>query len=368
MEAVTPDERHMRRALELAARARGDTAPNPMVGAVVVDSAGRPVGEGWHVAAGEPHAEIVALAQAGAAARGGTLYVTLEPCSHQGRTPPCAPAVVESGVARVVVAQTDPDEKVSGRGVGMLEAAGVAVTVGVCREQAERQLAAYRHHRRTGRPLVVLKLAITIDGATAAPDGTSQWITGPEARIDAHELRRESDAVLVGSGTVLADDPQLTVRTDPPPRRQPLRVVADARGRTSADAAVHRPDGRTIVATTELSSGARRKAWRREGAEVLVLRPGREGGVDVGALVAELGERGVLQVMVEGGAELAGELLRGGHVDRLVVYVGAATAGGGDARAALGGPSAATISQFARWRLDGVTRIGDDVRLDYHPA
>ncbi|MBX7161565.1 MAG: bifunctional diaminohydroxyphosphoribosylaminopyrimidine deaminase/5-amino-6-(5-phosphoribosylamino)uracil reductase RibD, partial [Acidimicrobiia bacterium] len=228
----------MRRALELAARARGDTAPNPMVGAVVVDVDGRVVGEGWHEGAGEPHAEVVALEEARERARGATLYVTLEPCTHHGLTPPCVEAVIGAGVTRVVVAQQDPDPRVSGAGVEVLRAAGVTVVEAVCRSQAEAQLDAYRHHRTTGRPLVVLKTAITIDGATAAPDGSSQWITGEEARADAHELRRESDAVLVGSGTVVADDPRLDVRTEPPPRRQPLRVVADARGRTSAAAAL----------------------------------------------------------------------------------------------------------------------------------
>lgn len=358
----------MRRALELAARARGDTAPNPMVGAVVVDATGAVVGEGWHRAAGEAHAEVVALAAAGERARGATLYVTLEPCTHQGRTPPCVDAVLEAGVARVVAAQTDPDPRVSGGGLRSLAAEGVVITEDVCRWQAERQLEAYRHHRITGRPLVVLKTALTIDGRTAAPDGSSQWVTGEEARADAHELRRESDAVLVGSGTILADDPRLDVRTHPHPIRQPLRVVADARGRTPAGATLIGIEGEVLMATTASAPGERVDAWVAAGAGVVVLGSGDGGGVALDELVADLGDRGVLQLMVEGGPDLAGALLRAGLVDRLVVYVGAATAGGDDAAPAFGGPAAATVDAFARWHLDDVTRLGDDVRLDYVPG
>lgn len=358
----------MRRALELAARARGDTAPNPMVGAVVVDEGGNVVGEGWHRAAGEPHAEVVALDAAGSLARGATLYVTLEPCAHAGRTPPCVRAVLAAGIAHVVVAQADPDPQVSGAGLQALRAAGVGVTEDVCRWQAERQLAAYRHHRVTGRPLVVLKTALTIDGRTAAPDGSSQWITSEEARADAHELRRESDAVLVGSGTVLADDPRLNVRTEPLPRRQPLRVVADARGRTPAGAALIGGEGDVLMATTAAAPPGRVDAWAAAGAGVVVLGAADGGGVALDELVDDLGERGVLQLMVEGGPDLAGAMLRAGLVDRLVVYVGAATAGGDDAAAAFAGPAAATIDAFARWHLDDVTRLGDDIRLDYVPG
>lgn len=358
----------MRRALELAARARGDTAPNPMVGAVVVDGSGVVVGEGWHRLAGEPHAEVVALDAAGSRARGATLYVTLEPCAHQGLTPPCVEAVVAAGIAHVVVAQSDPDPRVSGAGLQALAAAGVGITVDVCRWQAERQLAAYRHHRVTGRPLVILKTAITIDGRTAAPDGSSQWITGEEARTDAHELRRESDAVLVGSGTVLADDPRLNVRTEPRPLRQPLRVVADARGRTPAGAALIGGEGEVLMATTASAPSERVDAWEAAGAGVMVLAAGADGGVALDELVGDLGGRGVLQLMVEGGPDLAGAMLRAGLVDRLVVYVGAATAGGDDAAPAFTGPAAATVDAFARWHLDDVTRLGDDVRLDYVPG
>lgn len=212
---------------------------------------------------------------------------------------------------------------------------------------------------------MVLKTAVTVDGAAAAPDGTSQWITGEEARADAHELRRESDAVLVGSGTVLADDPRLDVRTDPPPRRQPLRVVADARGRTPPGAALFGIDGGVLVTTTVDAPSAVVAAWKAAGAEVVVLGPGAGGGVDLEELVEHLGARGVLQLMVEGGPGLAGGLLRAGLVDRLVVYVGAATAGGDDATPPFTGPAAATVDTFARWHLGDVTRFGDDVRLDY---
>src|SRR6476619_7497418 len=230
---VDEDTQYMQRALRLAARAAGRTSPNPMVGTVVVRG-GKIVGEGYHHAAGEPHAEVNALAKAGDAARGATLYATLEPCAHHGRTPPCVDAIVDAGVSRVVVGIEDPDERVRGAGIRALRAAGVTVDVGVCAEEVRAQLAPYLKHRATGRPWVVLKLAATLDGRTAAPDGSSRWITGEAARADAHRLRAESDAVVVGAGTVRADDPSLTVRDAE--GSDPLRVVL---GHAPAAAKVH---------------------------------------------------------------------------------------------------------------------------------
>lgn len=325
----------MDRALALAGRGRGDTSPNPMVGAIVVAD-GEAVGEGWHRGPGELHAEAVAIQGAGAAARGAVLYVTLEPCRHHGRTPPCVETIVRAGIGRVVVAQVDPDEKMAGQSLEALREAGVDVTEGVRRAEAERQLEAYRHQRTTGRPLVVLKLAVTIDGAVAAPDGTSQWITGPAARADAQDLRRASDAIVVGSGTVLADDPRLTVRREPPPRRQPLRVVLDRRGRTPETARLFAEPGETLIWTGDLD-----------------------------ALMDELASREMLQVLVEGGSTVAGAFLRGGLVDKLIVYLGAALAGGEDARPAFAGPAQRTIGEFGRPALEDVHRLGPDVRLTY---
>ncbi|HXG16876.1 MAG TPA: bifunctional diaminohydroxyphosphoribosylaminopyrimidine deaminase/5-amino-6-(5-phosphoribosylamino)uracil reductase RibD, partial [Calidithermus sp.] len=236
------DERFMRRALALAERARGLTSPNPLVGAVVVRD-GQVVGEGFHEAAGRPHAEVAALEAAGDRARGATLYVTLEPCVHQGRTPPCLPRLLASGVARVVVAATDPDPRVDGRGVAALQAAGVSVSVGVLGEEAARQNRAFFTAMRYGRPLVTLKAAATLDGRIADVHGRSRWITGEAARREAHRLRSEHDAIVVGIGTVLSDDPALTVRLGRPWPREPWRVVLDALGRTP-------PTARVLTAAT----------------------------------------------------------------------------------------------------------------------
>jgi len=317
----------MRRAILLASEVRASTSPNPWVGSVVV---GRHAGifEGATSPAGGPHAEIVALQAAGGAARGGTLYTTLEPCPHHGRTPPCTDAIVASGIARVVVGVLDPDRKVAGRGVEALENAGVEVTVGIGATEVEEQLAAYMTHRRTGRPLVVLKLAASLDGRIAAPDGSSRWLTGPASRRDAHELRRVSDAVLVGAETVRRDDPELTVRNDPVPERQPLRVVL---GRAPSSAKVH---------------------------------PAVELCGELGDVLDELGARGVLQLLVEGGARVAGAFHRAGMVDRYVLYLAPALFGGDDAVPLFAGAGAPTIEQLWRGRLVSVDRLGDDIRVE----
>jgi diaminohydroxyphosphoribosylaminopyrimidine deaminase/5-amino-6-(5-phosphoribosylamino)uracil reductase len=320
----------MARAVSLAASVRGSTAPNPWVGCVVVGAGGQGTFEGVTAPPGGPHAEVRALAaaRAGGAAAGSTLYTTLEPCSHTGRTPPCVDAVLDAGVARVVVGVLDPDPQVSGAGVAALRAAGVTVTVGVGEAAVAEQLAPYLKHRRTGRPWVVLKLASTLDGRIAAPDGTSRWITGEAARRDAHRLRAVSDAVVVGAGTVRADDPELTARTDPPADRQPLRVVL---GRA--------PEGARVHPALELSG-------------------------DLSAVLDELGARGVLQVLVEGGARVAGDFHRARLVDRYVVYLAPAFAGGDDGRPVFAGPGAATIDDLFRGSLVSVRRVGADLRVE----
>src|SRR5207249_4180635 len=290
----------MQRAMALAAGVRATTSPNPWVGCVVVTADGD-VFEGATQPPGGPHAEVVALRAAGERARRATLYVTLEPCCHHGRTPPCTDAIVEADIARVVVAIEDIDRNVGGKGIARLREAGIAVEVGVQREAVEAQLAPYLKHRRTGRPWVVLKLAATLDGRTAAPDGSSRWITGEEARVDAHRLRAESDAVLVGAGTVKADDPELTVR-HVPVDRQPRRVVL---GSAPPGARVH---------------------------PALGLRG------DLGDVLDELGRRDVLQVLVEGGATVAGAFHRAGLVDRYIVYLAPALFGGDDATPLFTGP------------------------------
>ncbi|MHB1776286.1 MAG: bifunctional diaminohydroxyphosphoribosylaminopyrimidine deaminase/5-amino-6-(5-phosphoribosylamino)uracil reductase RibD [Acidimicrobiales bacterium] len=325
--AQVVDEVHMARARLLATSVQGSTAPNPWVGSVVVTTDGRCF-EGATAPPGGRHAEVAALAAAGAAAAGATLYSTLEPCAHTGRTGPCTDAIVAAGIARVVVGIVDPDPLVAGRGVAALEAAGIDVSVGLDGDEIADELAPYLKHRRTGRPWVVLKLAQTLDGRTAAPDGSSRWITGDEARRDAHRLRARSDAVLVGAGTVRADDPALTARADPPPGRQPLRVVL---GSAPADARA-RP-------VLELKG---------EPTEVL----------------DELGRRGVLQVLVEGGPRVAHDFHAAGVVDRYVFYVAPALLGGDDGHPVLRGPGAPTMADVWRGRVVSVARLGDDLRVE----
>ncbi len=325
------DEAAMRRAVELAASVRTQTSPNPWVGCVIVSGASS--FEGAHLGPGQAHAEAAALAAAGEAARGATLYCTLEPCAHVGRTGPCADAIVAAGVSRVVVGVLDPDPNVSGRGLERMGQAGIEVSVGIEAGAVEEQLAPYLKHRRTGRPWVVLKLGATLDGRVAAPDGTSRWITGPVARADAHRLRSESDAVLVGAGTVRADDPELTVRpeTGPMPERQPLRVVL---GRTPADARVH---------------------------------PALELTGDLGQVLEDLGRRHVLQVLVEGGPTVAHDFHAAGVVDRYVIYLAPALLGGSDGRPVFEGPGAPTIGGLWRGRLKSVERLGEDLRIELAP-
>jgi diaminohydroxyphosphoribosylaminopyrimidine deaminase/5-amino-6-(5-phosphoribosylamino)uracil reductase len=363
-----PDEAWMARAVALAEGGRGIVSPNPMVGAVLVRD-GRVVGEGFHRAAGQPHAEALALAAAGAAAAGATCYVTLEPCAHHGRTPPCADALVAAGVARVVAAVPDPDPRVDGAGLARLRAAGVAVAVGAGAEAAVTQNAAYLTHRRLGRPRVTLKAAASLDGKVAAPDGTSKWITGPAARADAHRLRAEADAVMVGAGTALADDPRLTVRLPGWAGRQPLRVLVDAAGRVGADGHLFDGEAETLVATTPAVPAAAVEAWKAAGAEVLECDPTPDGsGVDLHHLTRALGERGVLELMAEGGPRLQASLWAAGLADRLVWYLAPLAIGGQAAPGLLGGEGAATLTGARRLRLASVDRLGDDLRVIAFPC
>jgi diaminohydroxyphosphoribosylaminopyrimidine deaminase/5-amino-6-(5-phosphoribosylamino)uracil reductase len=354
------DERFMRRALELSARPLR-TSPNPRVGAVLVRGS-EVVAEAAHEGAGTPHAEPRVLASADA--RGATLYVTLEPCVHHGRTPPCAPLVVESGVRRVVAAMEDSDERVRGRGFALLEGAGIEVARGVLEEDARLLNLAYVHHRTTGLPLTTLKLALSLDGRLGAPDGSSRWITGEEARERVHRRRAEADAVLVGSGTVLADDPLLTARAVEA-LSAGVRIVVDSRGRTPGDAAVFAPPGDTIVATTEDAPHDAHIAWKEAGAEVLVL-PGAYGSVDLTALMETLGGRGMQEVVCEGGGGLATALLRAGLVGRLELYHGPVVLGSGGPQ--VGDIGVRSMPEATRWRCVDVRRLGDDVLAVYVPG
>jgi diaminohydroxyphosphoribosylaminopyrimidine deaminase/5-amino-6-(5-phosphoribosylamino)uracil reductase len=362
------DDEAMARALALAVTARRRTAPNPWVGCVIV-AGGEVVGEGATQPPGANHAEIDALQMAGERARRATVYTTLEPCSHVGRTGPCADALVRAGVARVVVALGDPDPQVAGNGVARLRAAGIDVLEGVSSTDVARQLAPYLHHRRTGRAFCVVKAATSLDGRIAAADGTSQWVTGAAARADAHELRADSQAVLVGSGTALADQPTLTVRdASPLPRTPPLRVLLDARGRVPATGPLFDTTRTpTLVVTTEQAPASAIEGWTAAGAKVEVCPPGNAGrGVDPPAVLALLGRHGVLQVLVEGGATLHGSLFDAGLVDRVVSYLAPGLLGrAGHPGYGVGGPP--SIDRFTRWRLVDVHALDDDVRVEYEP-
>lgn len=343
----------MRRALEVSVAVLGTTSPNPPVGAVALDEAGVVVGEGATQPPGGAHAEVQALAQA--AGRAHTVVVTLEPCDHTGRTGPCSQALLDAGIARVVVGCAEPTAAAAG-GVARLREAGVEVVTGVLADEVARgPLEGWLHRQRTGRPFVTWKYAATLDGRSAAPDLTSRWITSAEARADVHRLRAESDAVIVGAGTVLADDPQLTVR--PSPGRQPLRVVVDSTGRTPRGAKVLDDAAPTLVATVD---------DRYDDTHALVVPAGPDGRVDLAALLAALAERDVVGALLEGGPTLAGAFVAAGLVDRVVGYVAPALLG--DGPAALAGTGVTTIGDAVRLRLDDVTRVGDDVRLTLRPG
>jgi diaminohydroxyphosphoribosylaminopyrimidine deaminase/5-amino-6-(5-phosphoribosylamino)uracil reductase len=342
-----PDAEFMRQAIELAR----DTQPhpNPRVGAVIVGAAGDIVGRGAHERAGEPHAEAIALTMARERARGSTAYVTLEPCSHYGRTPPCSTALIGAGVRRVIIGVVDPDPRVRGSGVDELRRAGVDVVTGVLADEVEAMDPGYFHHRRTGRPLVTLKLAMTLDGQIAAADGTSQWITGEEARRDGHRLRAESDAVVVGAGTVLADDPRLDVRLDGYRGRHPRPViVAGARAVPPTARLLERDP---IVYTPRPVKLA---------VEQVVLDAGDK--VDLAGMIEDLGNRGYVTVLVEGGAALAGELVRAGHVDRIVFYA-AGKLGLGVGRPAFSGVFG-TIADAMPLTIEAVAPVGEDLRIE----
>jgi diaminohydroxyphosphoribosylaminopyrimidine deaminase/5-amino-6-(5-phosphoribosylamino)uracil reductase len=352
----------MRRALRLAERARGRTAPNPMVGAVVV-SGDESVSEGYHHRAGEPHAEILALRAAGERARGATLYVTLEPCCHHGRTPPCTDAVLAAGVRRVVAATLDPFPKVAGGGVATLRAAGVEVTVGVLEAEARRQNEAFRKAVTGGLPFVTLKAAMTLDGKIATVTGDSRWVTGEVARRHVHRLRDHHDAILVGIGTVRADDPLLTARL--PRARDPVRVVVDAR----ADLPLNSQIGatlatvRTLVAVTEAAPPSRRDALAAAGAEVLAL-PADGGRVDLRALMEALVRRELHSVLVEGGAEIHASLLAAGLVDKVILYVAPKLIGGREAPGPVGGPGIARMNDAIPLHDLRVRRFGADLAVE----
>ncbi|MEU9984756.1 bifunctional diaminohydroxyphosphoribosylaminopyrimidine deaminase/5-amino-6-(5-phosphoribosylamino)uracil reductase RibD [Streptomyces sp. NPDC050856] len=353
--ATAADANAMRRAIALAARGLGSTSPNPVVGCVVLDASGHEVGAGHHERAGGPHAEVNALRQAGVLARGGTAYVTLEPCNHTGRTGPCAQALIEAGVARVVYAVADPDRQAAG-GADTLRAAGVRVEQGLLAGEAEAGNAAWLTSVRLGRPYVLWKYAATLDGRIAAQDGTSRWITSAESRADVHRLRARADAVVVGAGTARADDPHLAVR-GVEGAVQPLRVVVDTEGTAV------RPGARVLDDAAPTLIAVAEDATTGLPGVVRIPRDGR--GLSVPALLAALHRRGVRSVLLEGGPTLAGSFVAAGAVDKVVGYLAPALLGEGPA--ALTGAGIATLTEALRLEIDECVRIGPDLRVTATP-
>lgn len=359
------DHRYMQRALRLAAEATRRAAPNPGVGCVLVRD-GAVIGEGATLQVGGDHAEIQAIKDClsrGLSPRGATAYVTLEPCSHHGRTPPCARRLIDEGVARVAAAMVDPYHEVSGRGLAMLRAAGVDADAGLMEAEARQIHRGFLSRVERGRPWVMLKAAATLDGKTALLNGRSQWITGPEARCDVHRLRAEHCAVLTGSGTVLADDPQLTVR-EVPCERQPLRVVLDSDLRTAPTQRIYQ-DGSTLLATCNHEETRLRPY--RAGAEILTLPRQADGHADLPALLASLAQRGVNMLMVEAGAGLNGALLRAGLVDEIVLYLAPSLAGDA-ARGLFAWPALEDLADKQKLNIRDVRMVGADLRLSLTPA
>jgi len=346
------DDRFMWAALDLARRGRGKTNPNPMVGAVVVRD-GEIVGTGYHQAAGAPHAEVMALQKAGESARGAVLYVNLEPCVHRGRTGPCVKAIIRAGISKVVAAMEDPNPLVAGKGFEKLKAAGVKVKTGVLEDKARQLNEVYIKYITTGRPFVIIKSAVTADGKTATRTGRSRWITGEKARAFVHRLRNNSDAIAVGIGTVLHDDPLLTTRLEEGGGKDPLRVVVDSRARLPLDARMINMPSRasTVLATTAAAPLDKRQALEEKGVEILLL-PDREGRVDLAALMAELGERGVCQLLVEGGGTLNYSLLEAGLLDKLMLFIAPLIVGGRESPTSFEGGGVARLDEA--WRLDNL--------------
>lgn len=352
----------MAAALTLARRGLGQVAPNPAVGCVLVSPDGTVVGRGWTQPGGRPHAETEALRRAGAAAKGATAYVTLEPCDHHGRTPPCSQALVDAGVVRVVVAAVDPDPRVAGGGLKTLEAAGIAVTLGVLQEEALALNAGFFTRLAEGRPLFTLKVASSLDGRIATASGDSQWITGAPARARGHLLRAEHDAVLVGIGTALADDPALTCRLPGLADRSPVRIVVDSAARLPLDSklAATAREVRTVLFATQDRADADAVARLNDaGVEVVVGQAGPSGGVDLALMAEELGAEGLTRVLVEGGGALAAGLLGAGLIDRLAWFTGAAVIGG-DGIAAVAPLGLDALDEAPRFRLDRAVTVDGD--------
>ncbi|PHS73802.1 MAG: riboflavin biosynthesis protein RibD [Cycloclasticus sp.] len=364
MTFTSNDKKFMSQALELAALGRYSAKPNPCVGCVIVQD-NQIVGEGWHKKAGEPHAEVHALKQAGDLAKNATAYVTLEPCSHHGKTPPCVDTLIEAGVLRVVVAMQDPNPLVSGKGITKLRDAGIDVSVGLLEEQAIALNTSFIHKMTTGKPYVMNKVAMSLDGKTAMASGESQWITGAAAREDVHRLRAQSDVVLTGVGTVLADNPQLMARDGLGDLavQQPKIVVLDSQLKTPLDATVITNAAHTTILTCSDNEQAK-QALVEAGCQVEVVAADAKGQVDLQAVQIWLNEQPINSVMIEAGSLLNGACLQAGMVDELVVYM-APSALGSDARGAFSMPTVTQLSDRIQLKYSQMDTVGDDIKLTY---
>lgn len=355
----------MAEALSLAARAEGLTSPNPLVGALVLDVHGEIAGRGWHRKAGEPHAEVLALQEAGDRAQGGVLVLTLEPCSHQGRTPPCAPFVVDAGVSQVIAAVSDPNPQVSGQGFAHLRAHGVGVEMGIMAEEAVRQNEAYFHWWRCGRPFLTLKVAASLDGKIATRSRQSRWITGAAARNAGHHLRNRVDAILAGVDTVLEDDPLLTARPDGDTGKPLVRIVLDSKLRTPVHARVLAPrqGSSTLIATTDAAPPDKEEALCEAGAEIIRVKANPLGRVLLAPLVEELGSRGIRHILVEGGGRVHGSFIEEGLADRLLYFLAPLVIGDDQAPGAITGLDEKELQSLPR--LFNVTHevVGDDLLI-----
>ena len=361
---------YMGRALSLARLALGQASPNPAVGAVVIKK-GTVVGQGYTQPPGSHHAEALALKQAGETARGSVMYVTLEPCSHHGRTPPCTEAIISAGIRGVHMAMLDPNPVVSGRGKDQLEQKGIRTYLGEDAEEAQEINEAYIKFITTGLPFITAKFAISLDGKIATRRGNSRWISGPEARRYVHCLRYTSDAIMAGANTVLADDPHLTTRCSGgkggTTHKQPLRVIVDGEGRTPLTARVFNEPGETVLALGRAAKPKEKAAFTEAGAEILEL-PATEGQVDLGKLLEELGKMGITSVMVEGGGILLGSLFDQGLVDKVIAFIAPIIIGGANARSAVVGDGVSKVTEALHLERVRVGRLGDDLMVSGYVA
>lgn len=363
---VINDEYYMSLALDLASRAQGQTGINPVVGCVIVKD-GRIVGIGTHLKRGTAHAEVHALAMAGDEARGATVYVTLEPCSHYGKTPPCCDALIAAGAARVVVACEDPNPRVAGRGIAKLREAGIPVETGTLGERAKRLNEAFNKYITTGLPFVTCKVASTLDGRIAARTGDSRWVSGPEAREAVHTLRHRHDGIMVGVGTLLADNPSLTTRLSVP-ALHPVRIVVDSALRTPPDARVLQQEaeaGRTVILTTEGAAASRRAALERTGAEIVPCGAGPK--VDLAEAMRRLGEREIGSVLLEGGGILNGAMLEAGLIDKVILFIAPKIIGGPESPSAFAFAGFEKMNDAVRLEEMTVEKIGGDLCLTGYP-